>query len=321
MEKIRKFGRLIRAAEGFLYDFLRYFRYAPWSGDLKDREVREYDTVKIYHSLEKSMSFPDRKLTAGWANARLLLKNTKIAFQSKRLGFHDKAGLEVLKTFIKLPENKGTKHSEEIIDELRQFPSYEAIGAGIKKITQNELHKGKLDDPESFFLSRYTIRDFEKSTVDEETVKRAVSLAMKAPSACNRQPCRVYHTSETDVKLLALQHQNGNRGFGHLTPNLIICTSDQLAFKPGSERNQHWIDGGMFAMNLISAFHALGIGACCLNWSIHPKQDKKFRKNFNIPPNEAIVMMIAFGKPKEKFNVCASKRRPIEEVFNNLQKV
>ncbi|MGO4910233.1 nitroreductase family protein [Pseudorhodobacter sp. W20_MBD10_FR17] len=319
MNSLRKYGRLTKAAHGFLYDFWRYFSYAPWNDRFSNKDVRGYDTVKIYHALEKSLSFPNRKSSSGWENAKMLLRNLQIAYRSNQVGCHEKYGIEVLSKFASNPENYNEPQAEKIRESLLELPEINETGAGILKYTAQDLHRGRMKDPESFFMSRYTLREFDNLPVDDVTVRRAVSLAMKAPSACNRQPWGVYHTADPQLKSEALRFQFGNKGFGHLAPNLLVCTIDQFAFKPGNERYQHWIDGGILAMSIIHALHALGLGACCLNWSQHPHADRRFRNHFDMPDNEAIILMIAFGHPKHEMNVCASKRRPIEEVLKPLR--
>src|SRR3546814_1994141 len=74
-------------------------------------------------------------------------------------------------------------------------------------------------------------------------------------------------SSDLEIIDRALSLQNGNRGFGHEIPCLLILCTDLSAFDTAGERYQHWIDGGMFSMSLVWALHALGYSSCCLNWS------------------------------------------------------
>jgi hypothetical protein len=48
-----------------------------------------------------------------------------------------------------------------------------------------------------------------------------------------------------------LSYQNGNSGFGHTVPALFVITSDMRIFEKSGERNQGWVDGGLFAMALV----------------------------------------------------------------------
>ena len=44
-----------------LYDLRRFYRFGGWRASLNNSAQRNYKAVKAYHSLEKSLSFRDRK--------------------------------------------------------------------------------------------------------------------------------------------------------------------------------------------------------------------------------------------------------------------
>jgi nitroreductase len=313
------YGRIFKAYSGFFYDFMRYIRFAGWSKDLSDDDIRNYHIVKIYHALEKSMSFPNRKASSGWENAFLLLETCQAAQKHGTALFHDEAAVAVLEKFISLPENEVRPEAVEIRAALKKIYPSNTTGSGVLRKSVADLQLGKLQAPEDFFLSRYSLREFCAESVSQELIERAVTLAMKSPSACNRQAWAVYHTADPDIRDRALSFQAGNRGFGDQVPNLLIICADLKAFMPGEEHYQHWIDGGMFSMSIVYALHALGVGSCCLNWSQSPARDKKFRSALNISDNHTVIMMLAVGNPKPISLVCASIRRPIIDVLQPLE--
>ncbi len=55
---------LIYTFFGFIYDFLRYFKYSGWAAKSRS-SVRDFKAVKIYHRLEKSLSFRYRDPASG----------------------------------------------------------------------------------------------------------------------------------------------------------------------------------------------------------------------------------------------------------------
>lgn len=317
--KVKPFGRVLKALHGFAYNFKRFYSYAGWRSNMKDVEQRNYNAAKIYHSLEKSMSFKNRKEGSGWSDAFALMDLLKIALRSDSLGYHDKAACKLLGDFIELEGNSQTDQAKYIRSELSKLNFTSLDEHGTKVYTAADFQRGILASPESFFLSRYSLREFKEEFVSEEVIKRAVSLAMKSPSVCNRQAWHVYHTTDLLVKEKALKHQAGNRGFGDRIPNLMILTTDLKAFMPGQEHYQHWIDGGLFSMSLIYALHSLGVASCCLNWSQSPSNDRLLRTLVDIKQNHTIVMMLAVGWPDEENNVCMSARRPLDEVYTCLK--
>jgi nitroreductase len=241
------------------------------------------------------------------------------AQQTTNVGYHDRAALEVLSKFVSLPENRGTSDAKEIRESLGGLHVGTPEGHGRKVMSLADLRRGVLQSPEDFFGSRYSLREFRDADVAEEVVEQAVSLALKTPSVCNRQAWHVYHSSEQKIKAIALSYQSGNRGFGQNIPRLLIITSDLKAFMAGEERYQHWIDGGLFSMSLVYAFHSLGVGSCCLNWSQSPSKDRALRKRLNIRNNHSIIMMLAVGWPQSRNSVCASMRRPLRHFISALR--
>ena len=122
---------------------------------------------------------------------------------------------------------------------------------------------------------------------------------MKAPSACNRQSCKAYFYQDKDVnkelgKLIA-----GNTGFDGEVQNYIVVTSDMSAFYDPFERNQVYVDGGIFTMALVEALHYYGIASCILQNGEYKERNLKFKEICkNIPENEKIICSLPLGTIK-----------------------
>lgn len=304
---------------GHMYDFLRFSKHGGWRKRISHLDERNYYVMFLYHKVEKSLSYQNRNPKSGWNDILELIDILQYAYKSRNYGYHDIAAKQVIEQFIQLPENindSRTKKVKEVLLTLK-FDSKDQHGS-INK-SKAELQAGILENPENFFYSRYSLREFSSEKVKEDIIHQGIYLARKTPSVCNRQHWHVYHTSNPTIRDLALDLQNGNRGFGHQIPNLLIITSDQKGFFTTNERNQGWIDGGMYLMSLIYAYHALGVASCALNWSQTPKNDKELRRRLNIRPNHNIICMLALGYPQEDNKVCASARLPDKYFFTELE--
>ncbi|HCG9712240.1 TPA: nitroreductase family protein [Vibrio parahaemolyticus] len=323
LNKIRPIGRLVNWTLGCCYDFYRFSKYGGWRIDLKNKEQRNYFSAKVYHSLEKSMSFTRHRPDSGWGNALLLVEVLEHAKKFNNVGYHDLLGYDVLKKFIK-NNNGQTKSilSEQVRQRFNALDGHFESNndpSGTVVMTECELKKGMLIDPDEFFNSRYSVREFSDSKVCRDKLNSAILLSLKTPSACNRQPWHVYHISDGKKIQEALAHQSGNRGFSNKIQDLLVICSDIRAFNPGSERYQHWIDGGMYSMSLVYTLHSMGIASCCLNWSHQGKSDLAFRREFEeISPSHTIIMMLAIGNPQEFNNLCVSPRRPKDEIYSEI---
>lgn len=109
--------------------------------------------------------------------------------------------------------------------------------------------------------------------------------------------------------------QGGNRGFGHLADKLIVLTQEQGISHGVYERHQIYVDGGMFAMNLLYALHYKKIVACSLNCNFSMMKERKMRKICNVDSSEMFVMMISCGIAPDNFKIASSKRIPLSNLL------
>lgn len=312
---LKPFWNIAGSFVGFFYDFLRFAKYGGWHGGRSN--VNDYKAVKVYHRLEKSLSFRNRGRNAGWGAATDLVRLlTRAGFRSEGSSFHEVIGVKVLRDFVSVSDGHCMQRAE--VEKFLRTADVKSKEGGVIELAASHLQAGKLDDPERFFLSRYSVRDFRPDPVPEEVLRRALVLALKTPSVCNRQAWHVYHISERARIDSALALQNGNRGFGHEIPCLLIITADLSAFDTRNERFQHWIDGGMFSMSMVMALHSLGISTCCLNWSKGAIDDLRLRKIAGIRGPHTVVMMMAAGYPNENLKVCYSARKPVCSFLTSL---
>lgn len=317
---LKKYGRVALAALGHLYDLYRFYKYGGWRKNYKNKDQRNYSLVKAYHGLEKNISFIDRQPGRGAATLENIKSMLGQAKSAQNYGVHDYLAYKVVHDYAKLegvpPESLLPVMDESFSARLKE---YDRVGVGAFPVSSLNLDFFKDGTPDQFFLSRYTVRNFSDKPVPAAVINKAISLAHKTPSACNRQPWHIYHLGSKDLIEKALKIHNGNSGFGQRVRSLlVICIEDQ-AFISGNERYQHWIDGGMYSMSLVYAFHALGVSSCCLNWSQMPKGDLQFRREIGISAKHTIIMLLAIGYAEEGALVCHSPRRPINEVMTVLR--
>jgi nitroreductase len=309
--KLRPLKNATYSLIGFLYDYKRYLLYTNWRG-LNAVPFREFKAIKLYHKLEKSLSFKIRNKSSGRGVVKdyfeLLSSN-----EGKKFSFHEAVGIKVVVDFLE--QGEGKKFFEK---EALEYFSYAGTDGGVKILSNSDVTFNGENYSDSFFYSRRSIRNYTKDKVPADLITRAVKLAIRTPSVCNRQAWHVYTLQNEALIKKALSYQNGNKGFGENVSNLLILCSDLAAFDVSSERYQHWIDGGMFSMSLVWALHSLGISSCCLNWSKDPFDDLAFRNAFNIKPSHSILMMVAIGYPEEEVIVCDSARSPAQSYITKL---
>ena len=164
-------------------------------------------------------------------------------------------------------------------------------------------------------LSRYSVRDFSEEPVAPKIIDQAVVWAQKSPSVCNRQGTRVHAVKRRELICEIMELHGGTRGFTEQIDTLLVVTGDLEIFFGVGERNQAYVDAGIFSMSLLYGLHYQGVGSCSLHWCVTPSKDRELRQMVGVPDEEVIVMLIAVGSLPEKFKVAHSQRRPSVDIL------
>lgn len=165
--------------------------------------------------------------------------------------------------------------------------------------------------------NRYSVREYSDKPVSQELLDKVYEVSMKTPSVCNRQATRIYQITDPEKIEAALKIQGGFNGYD-MPSVLLLITSDIRAFMNYGERNEPFVDGGLFSMSLLYALEAYGLAACPLNAMFNLAQDRQTRELLNMPDYEFPVMYIAVGNFLESVPVCRSVRRTPESIVMRI---
>lgn len=183
--------------------------------------------------------------------------------------------------------------------------------AGTITLTKSDLVTGSRGSYDQFVACRHSVRQYTQEPVDKSLLEEAVNIASRTPSVCNRQAFKVrFYTNKKKVDQL-LAHQNGNLAFRKEIPVVAVISVDLGCFEGVGERNQPYIDGGLFAMSLVNGLHYVGLGTCFPNWSVRHKVDREFKKVAHVPENEVIITLISIGNVRDSFKVAASPNKEL----------
>jgi len=189
------------------------------------------------------------------------------------------------------------------------------VGGGVKSLNVSEVNEAMVVDFEKFAGLRHSVRDFSDSAVEAVEIEKAIQAARHTPSVCNRQPWHVYSLSDKPRIKAALEHQNGNAGISENIQVLLVIMGDLTAMMSSIERNQIWVDGGMFSMSIVYALHAQGLATCCLNLCLHGVQEDRLKDFLKAPSHYRPLMMIAVGHYPVAFKVACSQRKPLAAIL------
>ncbi|PVE58741.1 nitroreductase family protein [Microbacterium testaceum] len=285
----------MRIRSEFAADRRRYARYAApndWVvlSAMDPRQI-EGQATKDYHRVEKGLTLPNPARPFGRAVHSRLNQVLPALASQPLVSSHVSTAVAALSQW-----NAGGEVAEDIAPLRRESA---ALGADVLQ---------------EFFESRRSVRDFDGARdVPEDILLKAAELAGHSPSVCNRQGWSlIFATGEATRRMLG--HQNGNRGFGETVPVVALISMDTRLFAGSEERNQAWIDGGLFAMTLVWALHGLGLDSCMLNLSLTNEQADQLRSHAELGEYDLPIAMVAIGYGAEGHRVARSPRRPVEQI-------
>jgi len=315
---------LLHCLDAF-YDFVRYLRFfTPLRTRTRERRRLEALLFVHFHKIEKTLALPEPPdlfgtsylgslldLLDAWAEAvgdfeAVPFQAACRALDEYRSRIGDRLGREFPALAARLDQQ---------LNRYRHSVSASEDG-GTRRLTADELRAavGEIDF-ERLAQLRHSVRNFAPDPIPDDVIARAVRIAQRTPSVCNRQAWRVHVYTAPEDKEVVLRTQDGNSGFGHLAARVLLISSDTRVYVTSGERHQAYVDGGMFSMSLVYALEAQGIVSCCLNLCNYFFQDVAVHRACQIPAWEIPIMMIAIGYPAPEYRVAASARLDTDSVL------
>lgn len=303
----------------YIYDYRKFNRESA-SFKLRSKEMMQAYILKEYHAVEKGLAL--REPRPGFGGPRIGALADIVDDYVTKYGIDAITDMTAytLREYLNFDEghhqvSAALKGKLEALL-LRCDESTQKKTGGTKLVPRQDILDTLNFDYERFFKSRNSVRDFSEEPVPTEKILKVIDTARYTPSVCNRQSWKVYVIEHTNVELKRklLNVQNGNKGFGEHISSLIVITGKLSSFF-AYERNQVYIDGGMFAMSIVLGLHAAGLGVCCLNTSYAKKQYEAFRNSMEMDSDCVPIMFLAVGNLKENYSVAISERRPLTDII------
>ena len=272
----------------------------------------------ISHSLEKGAGIRNSRNGYGKEKAKKLIAvlDNYLYKKGETDCWEFIEAVNVLEFYLELSRNEpdisDLKKSYQMVREKYpdvNFHEHE-FRAGFAELSASDLCLGDEDCStlQKAILKRRTIRFFAKEDVDESLVQNILHLAQSAPSACNRQPIRVYYSMDQDKNHLVDECIPGSLSFRGEVPYFFIVTADRLAFND-DELFQWYVNGGIYIGYLTLAIHAYGLGSIVFQWPSVCPHEEKLRKTVCIPNDEIVVAIVGYGKIDKQVKCLEAERR------------
>lgn len=279
------------------------------------------ELIRNTHSIEKGLSIRNPRLGFGHTKQKDMMKRICTLEKQESSYYKEvcRMAAAALREYVNYHRSCG--YHDEMIDEIEAFlgtrenlflSDGEKYG-GTETLDRSEINFD-LDYIEEFFCTRHSIRDFADEKIDDQQLMKALKLAQRAPSACNRQAVRVYVLGE-ETKNLILGQLEGVGGFQEEAGKYVMITA-QISSYRSSEINQYIVSASMYAAYLTLTLHAYGFGACVIQrdvtWNRHWDS---LRKKLGISKDEQIVCLVAVGNLKDTCRIPVSHRLDSDEII------
>lgn len=282
-----------------------------------DIKKMQFTLLRENHVIEKGMSMPHPK--KGFGQEKVLALIERLSLYYKLYGQVDaeflRYPLSTIKEYIKYTRQTGVDIPmiENGFGHLLMLTGFSeediCLPAGIVIKSKEKIQNAATGNYKSVVNSRHSIRCFKEILPLRQQIDEALSIAARTPSACNRQAWHTHvYFGDTCHELLSMQ--GGCGGFSSDIHCAIIVTADIKGFLK-YEPFQCYVDGGLYAMNLINALHSLGLGTIPLSCGFYESKLKKIQQTFGIPENEVLIVIIGTGELDDEVKIAESRRKDI----------
>jgi len=278
--------------------------YAPF-----DHREKMVGLIRLnIHALEKGLALPEPRSFFGREIVQRLIQ--VLSVYEKKFGIDKDVtnGYSILREYL---DSHSTQSQDPLAKEITRFLQgknfQKNMEVGVGSLTRELFIKStRAVNFADFISTRHSVRDFTGQKVPDDLICQAVDIARNTPSACNRQPWKIYLIGEENRRKI-LDLQGGSKGFLDAISNLALITST-INYYGRDEKSAHIIDGSMFAMTFMYALHSLGLATCPLNASLPGKSEQAVRALLGISPPESLIVFLAIGYMKSRCKIAKSER-------------
>ncbi|WP_392447287.1 nitroreductase family protein [Capnocytophaga canis] len=301
-------------------EYSRIIKHFGTSGDLyQNQDKLKARIVMNAHSIEKGLSLKNIKLGYGKSKILMVMRDLECYYKN----FNDKElvlfYLSIVEAYLEYNKSKNVE-DQDILDAYMKMKQVldsdtkhlDHLIGGYFKTSRDKIHLYGKIDYYNFVRNRHSIRNFTGNQIDIALVNKALEIAQYTPSACNRQPWGNHVFIDKEKINQILDFQTGARQFKEDITCVIMVTSKYSSFF-GGEYHQPYVNGGMYAMNLIFALHSLGLGTTPLNMGFSSQKLKVLKNICDIKDDEVPIVLIGVGEISEELSIATSSRFKFKE--------
>lgn len=283
-------------------------------GIVANNQSLDAKILQTSHRLEKGLTISNPRDMWGWDKAYSLLS----LIERTSNEFSKETGYYVLEAYVqhkmKANSDEDKKRAHDLHDRLENIKIEGSVRGGSIDISKAEVLNINFEAAKKLFYSRHSVRDFDGTSVSVEKILDAIELANRCPSACNRQPYKVYVVD--DNKWQAIRN-DGNQVYG--ADKHLLITADIYSFNL-DEFNDWFVSASIFAGYLSLALTVVGLGSCVIRKPcIYNPSIERLKRELGIPNSEKVIIEIAVGNYKDNFKVAYSNRKHTDDLVTIIK--
>ena len=290
-------------------------KHLATAGLLHDAKRMHTELFIRTHALEKGMSIGNARYGFGKPKALSLIADLQRYIDLGGDRRFAEESCSVLTRYIEYNEQGGVDMTD-IAGPLKALMDanglHDSGQGGIYWLQKDENRRQAGMPFDVFSQSRFSVRDFGTEPINKEDIAKALKLCERTPTACNRQSQRVHVFLDREKAQKLLSMQRGCNGFYPDMQGVILLSTD-LGSYSFQEINQMYVDGGLYAMNLMYALHYYGIANIPLTMALKAITLKKIKQTMHLPEAEQPVLLIGIGSYKDRWKVAQSNRKDWRE--------
>jgi nitroreductase len=310
----------ISLAKNFYLDFFLYLKHSTVFKQEQFNKIEALITLK-YHSIEKGFIHDEIKHQFGKQTVielcqLLKLKSVISNRHRSQIASAYLSMCEYYKLHMKYQIDISDYYSLADYYLFEEYSTLDLISTKDHKLSDYFDNADK--DFYQFSNSRCSVRSYKDEKIPFNIIEKVIELAKNAPSVCNRQPVKVYYVDDKNNIDNIFAIQQGLKGYSEEVSQLLVVVTDRNYFYSVGERNQMYIDGGIFLMNLLYSLHFYKIAACPAHWGLNNDSDSKISKLLNMTDSEKVICLVAIGIPQDEFKTALSYRRSNDEILKRV---
>ncbi|UCX03983.1 nitroreductase family protein [Shewanella glacialimarina] len=194
-------------------------------------------------------------------------------------------------------------------------PKHSFVPYQHKSIIDTDITTASLRD---LCIRRRSVRWFTDKAVADDQLNEAISIALLAPSACNRQPFRFHVCNDQQLAPDIARLAGGTAGFADNIPCVITIVGDLSAYPMSRDRHVIYIDAALAAMQLMLALETLGLSSCPINWPDIDVPEQKMADRLRLTDFERPVMLVAIGYADPHGMIPYSQKKSINVIRTDV---